>query len=180
MVLLAGADSGDIAVPIDDGSSGDCLDLDGVVGVFEFALGFALGDFLLKQAWPCGAGAEREAEDEERGFHSVCGLWLMTRQVMDLTYPARREVFFVAVEREETKLSDALRVLAPVMSGDWAFPCSSASLMLCTASAMMALRLVFKRLSLRFISITFASTQSRNSCSMEMVNLTALSFSLMP
>lgn len=72
---LAGADSGDIAVPIDDGAGGNALDLDGVVGVFEFALGFALGDFLLKQAWPCGAGAEREAEDEERGFH----IWRLVR-----------------------------------------------------------------------------------------------------
>lgn len=31
---LAGTDSGDIAVPIDDGSGGECLHLDGVVGVF--------------------------------------------------------------------------------------------------------------------------------------------------
>ena len=61
---LAGTDSGDIAVPIDDGSGGECLHLDGVVGVFEFALGFALGDVLLELAWPCGAGAEREADED--------------------------------------------------------------------------------------------------------------------
>ena len=32
---------------------------------------------------------------------------------MDLTYPAGREVFFIAVERVETKFSDAFRFLAP-------------------------------------------------------------------
>ncbi len=90
---------------------------------------------------------------------------------MDLGYPARREEFFVAVEREETELSDALTTLAPTLSGEWTFPCSSSLIFACsTASAMMVEMAVLESLDFLFSSACLLTTQACRSFGKEMFN----------
>lgn len=90
---------------------------------------------------------------------------------MDLGYPARREEFLVAVEREETELSDALNVLAPALSGEGTFPCSSSFAFACsTASAMMVEMAVLESLDFLFSSACLLTTQACRSFGKEMFN----------
>lgn len=90
---------------------------------------------------------------------------------MDLGYPVRREEFLVAVEREETELSDALTTLAPALSGDGTFPCSSSFAFACsTASAMMVEMAVLESLDFLFSSACLLTTQACRSFGKEMFN----------
>jgi hypothetical protein len=59
-----------------------------------------------------------------RRIGGLGGGFRFCREIVDLGYPARREIFLVAVEREEAELSDTFGVLAPALPGVTTFPCS--------------------------------------------------------
>jgi hypothetical protein len=85
---------------------------------------------------------------------------------VDLGYPARREEFLVAVEREETELSDALNVLAPALSGEGTFPCSPLRSSIKACSTTLE-NVTFAHGVEAFVSSIFFTTQSCSSIGRE-------------
>ncbi len=119
---------------------------------------------------------------EEGWLGFSCDKKKTQREVDYFALPAWREDLVGAVEDPPPELADGRMTLAEALWG-WRFPnvsVLSRSRICWTASAMTALRLLFKRRSLRLSSSTFSSIQSRNSRSMLMVNLTTFSALLMP
>ena len=86
---------------------------------------------------------------------------------MDLAYPARREFFFVAVERPESKFSDSVAILTPAGSGVAAFPCCSLLRSSISACSTMLEKVTFAQGVESFVSSIFFVTQSWSSTGIE-------------